>query len=259
MLRLLHITDTHLVEAPRGLVSGWRTQASLDAVLEDALVRCGPIDAVLASGDLVHDGSLAGYRRLGRRLARLGVPVCALPGNHDDPEAMARGMAPQGNINVLARTVLGRWQILPLNSHVPGRDEGRLGEAQLQRLGTLLARHRQPTLVAVHHPPIDVGSAWLDAMRLRDGESLLALCARHPHVHAIVFGHVHQVFEARHAHYRLYATPATCRQFQPFSEHFAEDDQPPGYRCFLLDETGVDSRLHRVASARTQTASEAHG
>lgn len=259
MLRLLHISDTHLAAEPDAVVSGWRTQASLDTVLEDAMDRLGRIDGMLVSGDLVDDGSASGYERLAGQLAARGIPICLLPGNHDNPAAMRNSMARPG-LQVLKRTVVGAWQILPLNSHVPGEEYGRVGEAQLQALDGQLSRHSQPALVTVHHPPMEVGSAWLDAMRLEDGGALLRTCARHTHARAVVFGHVHQAFAAEYRHLKLWATPATCRQFLPHSTRFAEDDAAPGYRCLLLaDDGGVESRLYRVPRARTLATARDHG
>ena len=61
MQRVLHITDCHLVEAGQTLL-GVDTQASLEAVLTQAKAQ-DPCDAVVASGDLVHEGSVAVYQR----------------------------------------------------------------------------------------------------------------------------------------------------------------------------------------------------
>jgi Icc protein len=258
MARLLHITDTHLAAAPETRVAGWHTQASLDAVLEHAARAPAPT-AVLASGDLVHDGSAAGYARLGRMLRGICPAVFALPGNHDDP-ALMKAIMQYNGVHVLAPATVGQWQIIPLDSHVPGHDHGELGAPQLRWLDAWLHTHPEHAIVAVHHPPVPVGSPGLDGIGLRDGDALLRLCARHTQIAAVVFGHVHQAFETTYAHFRLLATPSTCRQFAPHSAEITEDDQPPGYRWLLLDAQGrLETRVARAPAARAHGPSAGSG
>ena len=76
--------------------------------------------------------------------------------------------------------------------------EGALGEPQLNWLGEELRSHaQQPTVLFVHHPPFDVGSAWVDALGLKDAESLLQIVTSSTQVKAICAGHVHQECEER--------------------------------------------------------------
>ena len=46
-------------------------------------------DLLLATGDLSEDGSRTSYLALRNYLKPLGIPVLALPGNHDDPGLLA--------------------------------------------------------------------------------------------------------------------------------------------------------------------------
>lgn len=252
MPRILHITDTHLLSRPEGVASGWCTQASLDAVLKHITENEKDYAAVLVTGDLVHDESRAGYERLARRLTGLEVPVCVLPGNHDDPERLRRCMQSAG-IHAVTPLVLGNWRVIPLDSHVSGEVGGKLGADQLRALQTTLDECVEDVLLAVHHPPVPVGSPWMDRMGLADGDELLRLGSRFPCVRGIVFGHVHQVFEAEHRAIKLYATPSTCRQFRPGSGEYAEDTAAPGYRCIHLEpDGGLSTRVRRVAEARSR-------
>src|SRR5699024_8778572 len=221
MPSILHITDTHLHASPEGVVSGWRTQASLDAVLRHAERNVGGFDAILVTGDLVHDECRAGYERLARQLAGLGAPVCMLPGNHDNPRVMESCLR-TGNIHLLSPLALAGWRVIPLNSHVVDQVWGRLGAAQMRALEEELIACRQDVLLAVHHPPVAVGRPWMYRMRLVDGEELMRVCGNHPRVRGVVFGHIHQAFEAHRGSTRLYATPSTGRQFRPGSGEFVE-------------------------------------
>ena len=56
---------------------------------------------------------------------------------------------------------------------------------------------------------------------------------------AIVWGHVHQNYDALRKGVRLLATPSTCAQFLPNSDDFAVDRRPPAYRTFELRTDGT--------------------
>jgi len=156
---LIQVTDTHLFAGADTRQGRWRTDASLSAVLDDIRSRhADRLDALLLSGDLVHDETPDGYRRLADRVARLGVPVYAIPGNHDDPRAMAEAMP---GVQVGGSACIGRWRLQMLDSRIPGSDGGRVGDAQLDALEAALRDDDAPTLVAVHHPPCAVYAAIL--------------------------------------------------------------------------------------------------
>lgn len=249
-LRVVQITDCHLLADTDAALHGWRNWDALNAVLAHIRTAYPRIDAVVLTGDLVHDETDAGYRRLTERIRSLGAPlVCALPGNHDDPDRIAAAMP---GVTTTGPVALGAWRIHLLNSHIHGSDSGRLGARALARLADDLAAHPdQPALVAVHHPPVSVGAAWLDAMRLADGDRLLELLAHHQPGHVIACGHVHQRFEKTQADTRILCTPAVTRQFLPGSASFAEDRaRPPGYRVLRLRADGsFTTRVRRVPTA----------
>lgn len=246
-LTLVQVTDTHLFADPATMAWGWNPQASLEAVLAHIRENGQRPAAVLATGDLVHDESVAGYERLAAMLGAFGAPVLALPGNHDDPATMRLHMT---GALVGDRHRLDGWQVLLLDSHQPGKDAGRIDGEALAQVEAWLGDER-PALIAVHHPPVPVGSAWLDAIGLDGGKALLEIAARHEQVHSIVCGHVHQAFESQVDSLRVMTTPSTCRQFRPHSDEFADDDQPPGYRLLHLHrDGGLNSEVIRVPAAR---------
>lgn len=243
---IVQITDSHLLADPRRRLYGWRVAAAFDAVLAAARERFPAPDAVLLTGDLVDDESAAGYRRLARRL-RGWAPVYAIPGNHDDPGFITRELRPARTAGVVT---LGRWRLHLLDSRVPGRIGGRLGRPQLERLARELTD--APSLIAVHHPPVAVGTPWIDALGLDDGDALCALLRRRSAVRGVVAGHVHQAVDRHVDGWRLLTTPATWRQFLPGSVGHAEDSRrAPGYRVLRLHPDGrLASRLFRVPAAR---------
>ena len=78
--------------------------------------------------------------------------------------------------------------------------------------------------------------------------SFLPITDRYACVRAIVWGHVHQSHDSRRKGVRLLATPSTCAQFLPHSDHFAIDPAPPAYRRLTLRADGtIDTEVVRVA------------
>lgn len=244
VLRVLHLTDTHVLAEPGGTLYGAdsyrRTQALLDHV-RDAL---GAPDLVLHTGDCVDTPSPAAYARLKDLLSGFGkTPCLMLPGNHDDA-ALLKAAFPKAAI---PHAVRGHWLFVLLDSTRPDSPAGCLGEDELALLEATLARYPDhPALVALHHPPLPVGSPWMDAMILAEESSacLLAILRRSGNVRLVLCGHAHQEREWMRNRVRFYLTPSTVVQFQPACEEFALDDRPPACRWLALYPDGsFDSRV----------------
>jgi len=234
-LRILQITDLHLHADPDAQLYGVNTDSSFRAVLAAALQGGGRLpDAVLVTGDLVEDRSLEGYERFRSIMQPLDRPVFCLPGNHDDPELMSQ-LLNDGDFSYCASRDLGSWRFLLLDSHLPGEDGGELGVAELDRLEAELADSgSQHVLLAVHHQPIDMGSAWLDGYGLRNAPEFRSILARFGNVRGVLWGHVHQASDREHESLRMLSTPSTCAQFTPVTENCVMDVRPPGYRRLQL-------------------------
>jgi 3',5'-cyclic-AMP phosphodiesterase len=246
-LRLLQFSDTHLMSDPAGDLKGVRSFESLQLVLAYARARHWNADALLLTGDLVHDDAGA-YKHVRAQFGDLGKPVHCLPGNHDDVSAMHAAL--QGApFSTTGLADFAHWRVVLLDSVVPGEAHGHLPSAELARLEQSLAgagsRH---VLVCLHHHPVQMASRWLDTVKLHNSPEFFAIVDRFPNVRAISWGHVHQQFDVRRKGVRLLAVPSTCAQFTPYSEHFAVDNQShPGYRRFTLHADGsMETEIVRV-------------
>jgi Icc protein len=246
-MQILQITDPHLYGGASGRLRGVQTDSSLNAVLEEAFARFPDYSAVLVTGDLVQDDS-AGYLRFRSIFGNLKKPVLCIPGNHDEPEAMRR------ELDCLPFQICGTheaegWQFIMLDSYDPGHVGGRLTPAELARLDIALRRSPKHAMVCLHHHPIFMGSRWLDTVGLVDPDAFWRVIDSHPHVRAVVWGHVHQVHESRRGGVRLFATPSTGAQFLPKSDRYAVDSLPPAYRSFELHaDGGIDTAVHWIES-----------
>ena len=196
------------------------------------------------TGDLIQDDSREAYDRFCDSMLPLGLPVYCVPGNHDIREMMKDALARPG-FYYCETTQFGNWLIVGIDSCLNDDAGGRVDDAEMERLSKILEEtNAGHVLICLHHPPLPVGSEWLDQVGLRNGEEFLRLISQTGKVRAAIFGHVHQAFEGSHESIRIIGTPSTCRQFKVASEEFALDDSPPAYRRISLQDDGsVDTEL----------------
>lgn len=244
--KIIQITDTHVFKTPDGTLYGINTCRTLRAVVADIAANHPDFDAMILTGDLCQDESPAGYEFLKELLAPLRTaPFYAIPGNHDNLEYM-RAHLEEEDLFVGRDVHLNGWRFAMMNTQVPGRVHGEIGEAQIDRLAASLRGTDEHVIVAMHHPPIAIHSAWIDTQRCVDGDRFLTVLTDPP-VKAVVCGHVHQVFEGNAGGIPVLTTPSTCAQFTPAVPEFALDANDPGYRVFELEDDGRwSSTVHRV-------------
>jgi Icc protein len=259
-LRLLHLTDLHLSGDPAARLRGTQPLATLRTVLAQAMAHtraaAWPPDAIVVTGDVVHDDP-RGYEHFRREFAGLGIPVCCIPGNHDDAAALTRMLAHPPFITGGIFDIRG-WRLVLLDSSVPGQDGGHLAPSQLQLLERALATATTPVLVCVHHHPVAMTSDWLDHIGLDNAAEFFGIIDAHHCVRGILWGHVHQEFDGWRRGVRLLATPSTCAQFLPHSAGFAIDDRPPAFRTLELKSDGsLATDLYWVDSCGTGSSHSA--
>lgn len=245
-LRLIQITDTHLNEPVDGHLLGMKTLHSLQCVLDLVRTERPRFDAFLVTGDLSQDGSLGAYEHLKSELAPFKAPSFWLEGNHDHPQNMAQAATGHEHQDRVIRTP--HWQIIMLNSQVPGKVYGRLEADQLELLDrTLTEKPDLHTLVCFHHHPIDMNCKWIDTIGVKNADELWQVLDKHNNVRAVLWGHVHQDSDQMRGDVRLMSTPSTCIQFEPETEDFSIDKVAPGYRWLELNPDGsIDTAVRRV-------------
>lgn len=250
-MRLLQLSDPHLLADPHGQVRGHRPWPRLQAVLAAA----APLqpDLLLISGDLCQDESWGGYSRLRQLLATWPTPVALLPGNHDHPQLLRAALGRQATLAPALLTLAGAHLLL-LSSHRPGCSGGWLGASQLEWVAQC-CRHllgqgdTLPLLVAVHHPPVPIGDPGLDCIRLADADALLPLLQPLPGLRGLVFGHVHQAWQGPlpgRPELPLLGCPSTLCGFGPVQPcPLACPNDPGGLWLELTPERPLHHRLLR--------------
>lgn len=241
---LIQISDSHLTADPDGwLKAGVRPEARLARICS-ALVEEATPDCLLVTGDLAHDGALDSYRRLARLLAGTTLPWYVLAGNHDDERTM-RGFF--GESLMPRRIQLGPWRIVLLNTAWPGHVDGRIDSRDgVALMEALVNEPPVPTLVALHHPPVATGTAWLDAIGLAGGDQWAKQLTDTP-VRGVLFGHIHAAFETVVGGIRYYGAPSSAMQFVLGRPDLVIETAWGGWRSYRLWSDGrIDSRVHQI-------------
>lgn len=250
MLKLIHITDTHLVGAGSTLYG-------LDP--RERLLRC--VDSVLAAhsdaamcvvtGDLAHVGDPDAYRQLDEQLARLPMPVHPLIGNHDDrPRFRARFPAVPVDENgfVQYEEAVGPYRGLFLDTHEPGVSHGVFCERRARWLAARLAADDAPVLLFMHHPPFAVGIPAMDRISLRDADPFWRALAPHAaRVGHLFFGHVHRPISGSWRAIPFSTIRGTNHQVAlrlDETERVPGCHEPPQYAVVLLDREQVTVHAH---------------
>jgi Icc protein len=237
-LLVAQLTDTHLFANAEQMMRGVMTVRSLQAVLEEVRALARQPDLILLTGDLSQDETKASYQCLWDCIAPFQIPSYWIPGNHDIFSTMQLVLK-QSPFSGEKCFQQGGWNFVLLNSVLPGCVDGELSSESLDGLEEALREHSdQPTLVALHHPPAEIGSEWMDEISLRNPADLYAVLDRHPQVKLVLFGHIHQAFSGQRHGVEYLGAPSTCIQFKPLSRELAVDEVQPGFRLLQLYPDG---------------------
>jgi 3',5'-cyclic-AMP phosphodiesterase len=212
---IAQITDVHLGFEPGN--PDELNRKRLDCALR---TLCGMVprpDLLLATGDLADTGDDSeSYARLREAVADLPFPVFYALGNHDGREAFRAAFPdlamPDG---FLQYAIEDRdLRILVLDTLEEGRHGGNFCETRAAWLSARLAEAPdRPTLIVLHHPPIESGHSWMtenpDAAWVKRLEGIVAAQSN---IVAIVAGHLHRPVVTSWAGTTLAICPSTAPQ-----------------------------------------------
>lgn len=213
-MRILHLSDTHLDRFDGPNKHGVNATQSLRRMLAD-LAAVRDIDVVVVSGDIADDGSPEAYSAardiVGEFALSLDSPVLYSTGNHDERGAFSKILGsghldPLGNDRAdsviataqserAAVSLIDGYRFVTLDSLVPGKGYGWIGDEQLTWLrGILASPAPHGTVLVFHHPPITLDVEVQHALGLRNPADL-ADAIRGSDVRLILCGHFHlQIF-----------------------------------------------------------------
>ena len=191
---IAQITDIHLGFDPDNPAEFNRKR--LDQVLRYLAVGPNRPDMLFATGDLVDRGDTDSYRRLANALSTCAFPVHMCLGNHDD---RANFCAQFPNVPVVDGFVQyvveqGGVRFLFLDTLEEGRHGGAFCDVRAGWLKAQLAEAPDvPTVIIMHHPPVEVGIEWMNTHPDEPWVTKFAdAIAGATNIKAILCGHLHR-------------------------------------------------------------------
>ncbi len=245
MTLLVQLTDTH-IEVPGKLLYGKVDTARhlQESVREINAMQPQP-DLVLVTGDLVEIPSEASYNHFAGLIEPLRAPVYLLPGNHDDPQVMLEIFGDSRQFPAVHATfqyVIDGFplRILALNSHFQGSELPDFGAHRLQWLQQALTESDQPTLLAIHHPPMKTGIGFIDMVGTQWYAGIRDLIKQHSQVQLVICGHGHTDLVGRIGTVPVYMAGSTAHQLiaarvQDQAPAFDDRRAPPVLHHWLGD------------------------
>ncbi|HEX7874129.1 MAG TPA: metallophosphoesterase [Sphingobium sp.] len=220
---IAQVTDIHLGFDPDN-------PAELNAKRLDQVLRAlntGPNrpDLLLATGDLTDRGDPDSYRRLVSALGQCDFPIWPCVGNHDDRENFAHhfphipqedgfvqyvvplphpprhsreGGNPSPDNSPNPNVEETGHRIIILDTLEPGRHGGAFCDRRAAWLAARLDEDAQtPTLIVMHHPPVEVGIDWMNTHPEEPWvQRFAATIEGRPNIAAILCGHLHRTIAA---------------------------------------------------------------
>ena len=253
--RILQLSDVHRFADPDERLFGIPTRELFEDVLAHVERSGLRPDHVVVTGDHTHDELPETYAAVREELAPFLDRLWLVPGNHDDRAVLRAAFDDRipgdgaGQVTFSFRA--GDWLCLGLDTQVPGAVGGRLGAEQVDWIRAQLDEHRPGAAVLfMHHPPVELGLAWLDRIGLEDAKLLQDLLEEDPRVRLVCCGHVHHEFSTRVGSAEIVTVPSTGLQFSPVSEVAEFVAAPPGYRMIELGVDGYRTSVVRLPEAR---------
>ena len=212
---IAQITDLHLGFDPTDPDEFNRQR--LDRALAALCVFHPTPDLLLVTGDIADNGEdRFSYARYAEAIGVLPFPAWPIMGNHDSRAPFLEQFPETGTADGFVQYEIdaGPIRILMLDTLEEGRHGGAYCETRAAWLAERLdSAPERPTLIALHHPPIDTGIDWLTERpdsgwiaRLHD-----VLVGR-PNIVGIIAGHVHRPITTQFAGHSLFVCPSTAPQ-----------------------------------------------
>lgn len=255
-MQILHFSDLHLRGDGQKSFRVVDTLACLKVAHAHFQALAQKPDAFVITGDLADSGDERAYHLLYDMFAPLGIPVYALPGNHDRRDRMRSilhgwcpenpGLAP----HMCYAVDYPKTRLLMLDTLVPGSHSGHCLPVVLDWLEAELARRSVPILVFMHHPPFPTGMGMMDEA-FEGVARLHAILSKSPYTR-LCCGHMHRPIVTQWAGCLALTAPSVAMQIELDLSPEGGDTfrmETPGYLVHHWHEGTWSSHVCQIACA----------
>ncbi|MFS0736217.1 phosphodiesterase [Sphingomonas sp. 1P06PA] len=198
-------------------------------------------DLILATGDLVDRGDVESYAALRDALSAAGVPVYLCMGNHDVRDNFARVFPETPIADGFVQYVVdhGPLRFVVIDTLEEGRHGGAFCEQRAAWLSRTLAEdlHR-PTVIVLHHPPVETGIDWMTTDPAEPWVIRLEQAmAGHANIVGMVCGHIHRPIVTGWKGWPVAVCPSTAPQVA-LTLSPIDPDRPDGRPMIVADSPG---------------------
>ncbi len=188
----------------------------LNLVIDQIAAMTPTPDLLIVSGDMVENGDdKRAYRHMEALVKRWQGPLLWAVGNHDSRAGMLEVLpeVPVDENGFIQYAVeQGGLRFIVIDTLDPGRHGGMVCEARAKWLKARLREQKDmPTIIVMHHPPVDTGIAWMSALPCEEWVKRVETVIRPAkQVVAILAGHVHRPIASGFAGKRLVVAASTA-------------------------------------------------
>lgn len=242
---LVQISDTHLFSDKEAKINGSNSYLNLEKVLKYVSGLEEKPELLLLTGDISQDSTPASYQNVLELLNACNIKYYLLPGNHDNADVINSVFKYQwirDKVDYFVR--FKDWLLYFIDTTIYPYEEGKLEHEQIVKFQKTVTSNKDvPTIVFMHHHPVPIKSKWMDKMILKNHDDFNKVVRENSQIKAVLFGHIHQVFEEKIDNVFYGSVPATCYQLVPQNNVFAVDKLTPGFRLITLDGNEFKSKV----------------
>lgn len=241
---IAQISDCHIHTA------GDNPQARLDDLARTvaSINALDPAPAlVVHTGDIAQDASADDYAAAGAVLSRLSAPLYATVGNRDKRQPLRDAFMRDDMIGTDPEFMqyavdVGGYRLVAADTLDQQSNLGDFCADRERSLRQMLASSDKPTLVFLHHPPIELEGIPGQPLQFRDPLSAAALAAciaETQRLVGVIAGHVHRAKDVAFGNVRLTTVPAIATDLTREKDADGAYIRRPIYHLHKLAPGGV--------------------
>jgi len=196
IMLIAQISDPHITPPGEKAYGVAPTADSLALCIQNINQIEPKLDIVLVTGDITNDGKVESAEHAKSLLSNLNCPYFITPGNHDSRDVLISvfkdqiGEPQEDFINYVIDE--HELRLVAIDTKRAGFPGGELCAKRLSWLeDRLLEDEQRPTIIFMHHPPVECGVLETDEDGFEGAEKLGRLIARFNNIKALVCGHIH--------------------------------------------------------------------